>query len=57
MVKVDPVEEYEAELKRRKSEYEQKTTRQKYAKSEQYINFRQGIFVRRLRSADCNIVA
>ena len=44
--KTDPVEEYEAKLHDMRNEYKAKTTRQKYAKSEKYSNFRQGIFVR-----------
>lgn len=39
---------YENGVKQRMDEYNKGTTRQKYAANEEYVKFKQGIYVRRL---------
>ena len=42
----DAMDRYQDSVKAKAREYSQKTTRQKYAKNEQYVKFKENIYVR-----------
>jgi hypothetical protein len=44
VLQTDVVDQYGALVKKKKSAYAAKTTRQKYAKNEDYIQFKQNIY-------------
>jgi hypothetical protein len=44
----DALARYDNGVESKANEYDKKTTRQKYAKSEPYVSFKQGIYVREL---------
>lgn len=53
MLQIDPAAVYEEEVTKNKTEYKMRTSRKKYAKNDEYINYRQTIYVcHRVLSAD-----